>query len=680
VATCAACGYEAAAPFKFCPECGARAEADGREQRKVVTALFCDVVGSTALGESRDPEAVRGLLADFFRRVRTIVERHGGVVEKFIGDAVMAVFGLPAAHEDDALRALRAAVEIRAALPELSIEGRIGVNSGEVVTGTEERLATGDPVNVAARLQQAAEPGEILLGETTLRLCGDAIEAEPLPPLSLKGKAEPVPAWRLAAVSADAPQRRLDTPLIGREQELDALAAAWESTRSGSCKLVTLVGAAGVGKSRLVEELLARADATIVRGRCLSYGEGVTYWPVVNVVKQLERERARIALDPAADDALSVLLGGRGTSTPDDIAWAFRKLLEAVAESRPLIVVLDDIHWGEDVFLDLVEHVALLSTGAPILLLCVARPELLDRRAGWGGVLRLEPLGTQQAEALMAARLGAQELDVETRSRVLAAAGGNPLFVEELAAMIATGDGGEIEIPPTIQALLASRLDQLDGAERTVLERGAVEGEIFHQGAVSALTPDESRVGTRLTSLVRKEFVRPDRPQYAGTDAFRFRHLLVRDAAYEALPKGERAELHERFADWLEEHGTDLVELDELVGYHLEQAYQYLEQLGRLEDRAGGLAGRAAARLAAAGGRAVGRDDFRAGSNLLERAALLFPPEERSPRFEVDLAWARFHGGRIEEAVAGLDAAASRTEAAGEVAAALALRGREGRV
>jgi class 3 adenylate cyclase/tetratricopeptide (TPR) repeat protein len=675
VATCAACGYEAAESFKFCPECGARGGAQEREQRKVVTVLFCDVVGSTDLGESRDAEAVRALLARFFGRVKAIVERHGGVVEKFIGDAVMAVFGLPAVHEDDALRALRAAAEIQAALPELGVRGRIGVNSGEVVTGTEERLATGDAVNVAARLQAAAQPDEILLGEATLKLAGDTVETEPLEPLELKGKRDPVPAWRLVAVSTDAPQRRLDAPLIGRQRELDVLVQAWKVARAETrCELVTVVGLAGVGKSRLVEEFLASVDATVVRGRCLSYGEGVTYWPVVNVVKQLESQRAGIELDPAADDALAVLLGQSGTSSTDGIAWGFRKLLEAVAAAGPLIAVFDDIHWGEDVFLDLLEHVAFLSTGAPILLLCAARPELLDRRSGWGGALRLEPLPPEQAEALMDVRLGAKELPPDVRTRILQAAGGNPLFVEEMAAMIQTADDGDVEVPPTIQALLASRLDQLEAPERCVLERGAIEGELFHQGAVSALTPDEPRLATRLTALVRKEFVRPDQPQFAGTDAFRFRHLLIRDAAYDGLPKADRVELHERFADWLDEHGHELVELDELVGYHLEQAYRHLDALGRVDEHAQELAARAGKRLAAGGGRAVLREDFRAGLNLLERAAELIPSEPRPPRFEVDLAWAHFNSGQTVEAAAGLAAAAERAASAGHRIAELALR------
>ncbi len=336
MATCAECGYEAADSFRFCPECGARTDALGREQRKVVTVLFCDVAGSTAMGESLDAEALRALLARYFERMKSIVERHGGVVEKFIGDAVMAVFGLPAVHEDDAVRALRAAAEMQLALPELGIEGRIGVCSGEVVTGTEERLATGDAVNVAARLQQAAQPGETLLDETTLRLARDAVEVEPVEPLSLKGKREAVPAWRLVDVSTVAAERRFDSALVGRERELEALAEAWERVREGQgCELVTVVGPAGVGKSRLVAEFLASADATVVRGRCLSYGEGITYWPVVEVLTQLEAHRSRLELDPAADDALAALLGQGGTSSTDEIAWAFRKLLEAVARRAP---------------------------------------------------------------------------------------------------------------------------------------------------------------------------------------------------------------------------------------------------------------------------------------------------------------------------------------------------------
>jgi class 3 adenylate cyclase/tetratricopeptide (TPR) repeat protein len=629
-----------------------------------VTVLFCDVTGSTALGESLDPEALRALLAGYFERMKSIVERHGGVVEKFIGDAVMAVFGLPAVHEDDALRALRAAAEMQEAFPELGIEGRIGVNTGEVVTGTEERLATGDAVNVAARLEQAALPGEILLGEATLRLARDAVQVEPVEALTLKGKREPVPAWRLISASAVPTERRLDSELVGREQELQTLAEAWERLRADDrCELLTVVGSAGVGKSRLVAEFLAGIDAAVVRGRCLSYGEGITYWPVVEVLKQLEPDRSRLELDPTAAEALGVLLGEEGTSSTDEIAWAFRKLLEAVAAERPLVAVVDDIQWGEEAFLDLVEHVAFLSTGAPILLLCIARPELLDRRGGWGGVVRLEPLAADETERLIDALVGGRDLRPAVRERILVAAGGNPLFVEEMAAMLAGSEDGEVAVPPTIQALLAARLDQLETGERTVLEHGAIEGEVFHRGAVQALTPEERRLTTRLTALVRRELVRPDRAQLAGEDAFRFRHLLIRDAAYHATPKVTRAELHVRFATWLERVGVNIVELDEIVGHHLEQSCRYRTELG-VADPA--LADRAAARLAAAGRRAMALGDVGAAENLLARAADLVPLEARDVELELDLADALFWQGRLADCEALLGEVAARAAARGD--------------
>jgi class 3 adenylate cyclase/tetratricopeptide (TPR) repeat protein len=627
-------------------------DGSAREQRKVVTVLFCDVAGSTALGESLDAEALRALLARYFERMKSIVERHGGVVEKFIGDAVMAVFGLPAVHEDDAVRALQAATEMQLALPELGVEGRIGVCSGEVVTGTEERLATGDVVNVAARLQQAAQPGETLLGETTLRLARDAVEAEPIEPLPVKGKREPVPAWRLVSVSTAALERRFDSPLVGREKELGALAEAWERACDGpGCELLTVVGAAGVGKSRLAAEFLSTADATVVRGRCLSYGEGITYWPVVEVLRQLEAYRSRLELDPTAADALAALLGPGGTFSTDEIAWAFRKLLEAVAAEGPIVAVFDDIQWGEDVFLDLLEHVAFLSTGAPILLLCMGRPELLDRRSGWDGVLRLQPLSPDEAELLMRERIGGRELGAEVRERILRAAGGNPLFVEEMAAMVQASDDGEVAVPPTLQALLTARLDQLDPPERSVLERGAVEGEVFHHSVVQALTPEEPRLTTRLTALVRKELIRPDRPVFAGEDAFRFRHLLMRDAAYEGLPKAERAELHERFADWLAEHGVELVELDELLGYHLEQAHRYRQELGPPDEYGRALAVRAGERLGLAGRRALARGDLGAAVNLLGRAVALLPQRHRERQDLLsELGYALFDAGDLARA------------------------------
>jgi class 3 adenylate cyclase/tetratricopeptide (TPR) repeat protein len=625
--------------------------------RKVVTVLFCDVVGSTALGESVDPEALQGLLARYFERMKEIVESHGGTVEKFIGDAVMAVFGVPVAHEDDALRACRAAVEMRDALPGLAVEGRIGVNTGEVLTGTEERLATGDAVNVAARLEQAAEPGEVLIGADTLALAGDALEVGEQRLLELKGKTEPVEAHPLVGVR-EAAERSHASRFVGRERELDALKDAWERALAGTrCELVTVVGDAGVGKSRLVAEALARIETRVVRGRCLSYGEGITYWPVVEVVKQLDS----LPSDERAARAIRSLLGdGDAVAGTDEIAWAFRKLLE---EQAPLVVCFDDIQWGQDTFIDLVESTALLSTGAPLLLLCTARPELLDRHPGWPAALRLEPLPEREAGELLA---GAIPDDV--RQRIVLAAGGNPLFLTEMLALAA--DDGEIEIPPTLRALLAARLDQLDVPERRVLERGAVEGELFHRGTVQALAPEETEVTPRLAALVRRELVRPDRPQLPHEDAYRFRHLLIRDAAYDALPKATRADLHRRFADWLEEHGQSLVELDEILGYHLEQAALYLAELGQ-DHR--DLAVAAGDRLGLAGRNAAWRGDFRAGIALLERALALTRPYRLDIHFEAELANA-LEMTDVARAIAVAEGAAERAEVAGDAAGAALLR------
>jgi hypothetical protein len=497
----------------------------------------------------------------------------------------MAVFGVPLAHEDDALRACRAAVEMRDALPGMGVAGRIGVNTGEVLVGTEERLATGDAVNVAARLEQAAQPNEILVGDATLELVRGGVETELVEPLELKGKAEPVSAHRLVAV-LEAPERSHESRFVGREREVELIRAAWDGALAGQrCELVTVVGEAGVGKSRLVAESLASVEARVVRGRCLPYGEGITYWPVVEVVKQLES----LPSDPSAATTIESLVGESDSATSaEEIAWAFRKLVE---EQAPLVVVLDDIQWGEPAFLDLVEGVALMSSMAPILLVCMARPELLAQRPEWPVALRLEPLPAEAADELIST------LPSGLRERIARAAGGNPLFLTEMLAM--AGESTDVEVPATLRALLAARLDQLDPPDRAVLERGAVEGELFHRGAVQALSPEGTQISPRLATLVRKEVIRGDQPQLQGEDGFRFRHLLIRDTAYHGLPKTVRADLHVRLARWLETRSERLVEIDEIVGYHLEQAYGYRAELGTA-DSARPLAEEAVGRFAAA--------------------------------------------------------------------------------
>jgi class 3 adenylate cyclase/predicted ATPase len=630
---CARCGAENPEGFRFCGQCAAplAEEEPPRQSRKVVTALFCDVTGSTALGEQLDPEVLRRVLERYFQEIRATIERHGGTVEKFIGDAVMAVFGIPRVHEDDALRAVRAAAEIRERLPQVaeevavSLRFRTGLNTGAVLMGEGENLAIGDAVNVAARMEQAAEPGEIVLGEETLRLVRAAVEVEALEPLELKGKSERVPAYRLISVDPAAAgfARHMDVPLVGRESELALLHQAWgRAVRESRCHLLTLLGEAGVGKSRLVGELLSGVgdQAMVLPGRCLHYGEGITFWPLVEALMSVGEPAAQV---------LEHLSAG-GVAAPEELYWEVRRLLESLAAERPVVLYLDDLQWGEPMLLDLLDHVADLSRGAPILLLCTARPELLDDRPAWGGgkltatTVLLEPLAVDEAEALLD-ELG-DDLDREARMRVIEASEGNPLFLEEMVAL--TRERGTLEVPPTIQALLASRLERLDLEERELLERGAVEGEVFHRLAVKALAGERlaAEVELRLAGLVRKELIRPHPATLQGDDAFRFRHLLIRDTAYEGLPKATRAELHERFARWLEEMAADLLELDEIAGWHLEQAVRYRQELGREIDAS--LARGAVEHLHEAGRRAGARSDVPAATNLLERALALTPADD----------------------------------------------------
>ena len=624
MAACPSCGRDNADDARFCSACGAELAVapTQRETRKVVTVLFCDLVGSTALGESTDPEALRARMRRYFADLRAILERHGGAVEKFVGDAVMAVFGIPVAHEDDALRAVRAAWEMRQAVSVHGLEARIGVNTGEVVVGGEgETLVTGDAVNVAARLEQSAPAGQVLIGPETRLLVRDAVRVESVEPLTLKGKSQPVEAFRLLEVIAGAEPvaRHLDSVLVGRERERTRLRREYEDTVADrACRLVTLLGPAGVGKSRLVADFLehTRQEADVLQGRCLHYGEGITYWPLVELL---------LAIGVGPDTVLG--------SSAAETQLAFRRLLEERAAKRPQIVVFDDIQWAERTFLELIEHIADLSRGAPILLLCVARTELLDAQPGWGGgklnatSLLLEPLGDEDCDRLIDT-LAAEAIDDETRQRIIVASQGNPLFVHEMLAMAREQPGErQIVVPPTIHALLQARLDRLSSNERTVIECGSVEGQIFHRGSVAELAPPvRSDVETHLSALVRQELIRPDSSVFAGDEAFRFRHILIRDAAYESLPKATRAQLHEQFANWLD--GQKLIERDEILGYHLEQAHRYRRELDPEAAELPGLAGRAAQHLAAAGRAALDRGDARAARTLLERATAVLPQDD----------------------------------------------------
>ena len=652
--------------------------------RKTVTVLFCDLVGSTTLGERTDPEVLRELMASYHAALRAILERHGGTVEKFIGDAAMAVFGIPRVHEDDALRAVRAAAEMQEAVIRLGLEVRIGVNTGEVAAGAGETLVTGDAVNVAARLEQAAESGEILIGGQTERLVRDGVRAEAGAPLELKGKAEAVPVFRLLEVLPDVPAftRPIDAPFVGRAEELEALRGAFgRAVEKRVPQLCTIVGPPGIGKSRLAREFLTGAgeEARILVGRCLPYGEGITYWPLGEIVRQVGGgdPRDRIAEIVGGEEAAfvadcvvgAISLGPAGGS-PEEISWAARKLFEALARDRPLIAVVDDIHWAESTLLDLLEYVVSFAAGVPVLVLCTARPDLFETRPSWSNprpnttLVSLEPLPVEESETLVDEL---QEVDARMRARIVEAAEGNPLFVEQLLAMRAESGDGELLIPPTIQALLSARLDRLEPAERAVTERASIEGRLFHRSAVVELLPAAARpaLGSHLVTLVRKEFIRPDRAIFLGDDGFRFGHVLIRDAAYESIPKRLRAELHERFAGWLEAKlGERAEEYEEILGYHLEQAFRYGAELGA---PGGALADRAATNLGAAGRRALDRGDMDGASNLLERAAALLEEGDKARiELEVELGEALLEGGRLTEAESLLEETVARATRTGD--------------
>ena len=727
--TCSRCGQENPEGFAFCGACGAPLQdaEPARDVRKTVTVIFSDVTGSTALGEQLDPESLRRVMGRYFEEMKTVVERHEGVVEKFIGDAVMAVFGIPVLHEDDALRAVRAASEMRDRLAALNTElqrdwgvaitVRTGVNTGEVVAGDAsggQRFATGDAVNVAKRFEEAAPPGEILLGEPTYRLVRDAVEVEEVEPLGLKGKSEPVSAHRLLTLRTDLPgrARRLDSPMVGRERELAALGQAYErAVGERACHLFTVLGAAGVGKSRLVAEFLAGVgpEATVMRGRCLPYGDGITYWPLAEALRGHYGDEPLQGIEAAVSGEEAGLITGRiaaavglgGSPGPsDETAWAVRRLFEEEGHDRPLVVLFDDLQWAEPTFLDLVEHLADWSRDAPILLICLARPEFLDERPGWGGgkfnttSVLLERLSDGESVELVGNLLGRAQLDEEVQSRIMAAAEGNPLFVEEMLGMliddgllarsngnwVPAGDLSQITVPPTIHALLSARLDRLGRDERAVIERGSVEGKVFHRGAVSELSSDALResIWNNLQTLVRKELIRPDRTDLPGEDAFRFRHLLIRDAAYEAMPKELRADLHERFAEWLDGIGAEhLPERDEIVGYHLEQAYRYRVELAPEDDAARALGLRAGERLGAAARRAMERADGPATIALTERALALLPERHAlRPGLLSDLGYSLRERGDLDGAETAFSAGLSAADAVGDQAARALLEAR----
>jgi class 3 adenylate cyclase/tetratricopeptide (TPR) repeat protein len=676
--TCHVCGDENPTEYRFCRSCGSelRAHVVARDTRKTVTVVFADPKPTTADGSPIPAEVLRDVMSRYFAAMQGALEGHGATVEKFIGDAVMAVFGLPIRHEDDALRAVRAASDMQRALPELNrafeaehgvlLQNHIGVNTGEVVAGDAslgQRLVTGDTVNVAARLEQAAGAREILLGDLTYRLVRDAVQVEAVEPLTLKGKSEPVPAYRLLKVSdvGEALKRRQDTPMVGREEEMAALDGLL-GTAVGDrvCRMATVVGDAGVGKTRLIREFTSAAadEALVIRGRCLPYGDGITFWPLREAVREaagigtddgmdaaFERLRARVP-EEAVVDRLASVMGLSEQSFPvAEVFWGARRFLEALAGERPVVMVIDDLHWAEATFLDLVKHLV-EAVEAPVLLLCTSRHELLERQPEWAqdaGSLRLvlAPLSDADAGRIIAGLLGGTEIDESVQGRIVEAAAGNPLFVEQLLSMlldegalireqdrwVQVGDLSHLDVPPTIQALLAARLDLLDQEERGVIEPASVVGQNFPVAAVTDLVaePIAPSVPAHLVALTQKQLVQPNEQTTDEDVGYRFHHLLVRDAAYNGLLKRERAELHERFVAWAlgynAAHGLDNREFEEIHGYHLEQAYLYLTELGRVDEHAVEVGVRASEKLASAGRRAMARGDMPAAASLLRRAA-----------------------------------------------------------
>ena len=624
-------------------------------ERKLATVLFVDLVDSTALVTGADPEVVRRRVQNFFDRVSHCVVTHGGIVEKFAGDAVMAAFGIPQAHEDDAERAVRAGLAILDAVEELELEARVGVESGEVVAEDgEATFATGEAVTLAARLEQAAEPGQLLLGPAAHRLTLGRVEVEDLGPVDLKGLPKPLWVWRAVGTNGGGGGRRprsLEAPLVGREAELDLLQNTYErALRDSRAHLFTIYGEPGVGKSRLGREFSeALEGATVLPGRSLPYGEGVTYWSLAEMVKcaagiadddpldvAIEKLRA-FCEDEAVADLLGlasgVLEAVQAEASAQEIAWAAREWAERLAQEQPLVLVFEDIHWAEEPLLELIEHLATWVREAPLLILCLARPELLDLRPAWGGgrlratAIELEALQRDESEQLVDALLDGTELSEQARRGLLDKTEGNPLFVEETVRMLAEEGIESVErIPDTVQALIAARIDRLPAQAKAILQKAAVIGRIFWASAIERLSPELESLDEPLDDLLLRDFVlTEERSSIRGEKAYRFKHVLIREVAYASLTKSARADYHTAFAEWLKERAGD--ELLEIRAYHLDHAAKLTAELnGSVPVE---LQREAAEAVTEAGLRAFAREANRTARHLFVRAVEIEPTLRR---------------------------------------------------
>jgi len=663
---CPSCGSENAESAKFCSECGfalIASPARRREERKIVTVVFADLVGSTARAERLDPEDVRAILAPYHERLRDELERRGGTVEKFIGDAVVGVFGAPVAHEDDQERAVRAGLAIQEAIaelndadPRLELEVRIGVHTGEALVNVGARselgeaMVAGDVMNTGARLQGAAPSGGVLVGEQTFWATERVIEYGEVESITAKGKAEPIPAWQ--AIQARSRYgidlaRPGGAKLIGRERELDVLADALARARADRTpELVTLVGVPGIGKSRLVWELFGLIEQIpdLIywrQGRCLPYGDGITFWALGEMAKaqagvlesdssaeaeaKLHRTTAGLLPDEReshwVEGHLRPLVGlaTHGEASEESRYEAFaawRRFFEAIAEERPLVLVFEDMQWADDGLLDFVDSLSERVSGVPLLVLCSARPELLERRPGWGGGKRnavtvsLEPLSDDETASLIAALLDRPVLPAATQTALVQRAGGNPLYAEEYVRMLADRGEGDLPLPETVQGIVAARLDLLGDAEKALLQHAAVLGKVFWTDALVSLAKLEHReLEDRLHALERKEFIsRERRSAVAGEAQYAFRHVLVRDVAYGQMPRAARAEGHRQAAEWIESLPPDRSEdRSEMLAHHYLAALEYARSSGHDGEE---LVARVAAALRDAGDRAMALNAF----------------------------------------------------------------------